>query len=313
MIFLCMDYSLLYYGSEEFAKQIGKSSGETDIKYYHTKRGDSEITILYPFKFPERIQPLINSASVSKKALIEIQNLDKFTGELLLALDYYGVRDLGIISDDSIFSTVEKITKGMKFNLYRVEKNMGSIYDFLDKPVEPSKIEKTIILVDQAFPVKGVGTVVLGFVIGGTVKKHQQLKSYPNGKNAEVRSIQIMDVDRESAIPYSRVGLALKGVEVDDVQKGTILSEDQEIELVDSLEINIRINQGVKTQPRQGEKIQINFAFSNVNAVVSDFDNGRILIDVDKKIPKIEGIIYSITDLNNSPRILGAGQIGDIN
>ena len=306
-----MDYSLLFYGSDEIAKQIGKSSGETDIKYYHTKRGDSEITILYPFKFPERIQPLINSASVSEKALVEIQSLDKFVGELLLVLDYYGINDVGVISDDTTFSTVQKITRGMNFKLSKVEKNMGSIYDFLDKFPEPSKFNKTMIFVDQAFPVKGVGTVVLGFVMGGTVKKHQQLKSYPNGKIAEVRSIQIMDVDRESAVPYSRVGLALKGVEVDDVMKGTILSEDQEIELVDSLELNIKISQSVKIQPRAGEKIQVNFAFNNVNAVISDFDNGKILVDVDKKIAKIEGIVYSITDLNISPRILGAGIIGN--
>jgi len=107
-----MDYSLLFYGSDELAKQIGKSSGETDIKYYHTKRGDSEITILYPFKFPERIQPLINSASVSEKALVEIQSLDKFVGELLLVLDYYGINDVGVISDDTLFPQFKKLPGG---------------------------------------------------------------------------------------------------------------------------------------------------------------------------------------------------------
>lgn len=306
-----MDSVVLYHGSEDYVKNLGKSSGETDIRYYHTKHESSEISILFPFKFPERVQPLINSASVANKAILEIKNIDKAAGELLLILDYYGIKDVGILADDTVYSNIEKFSKSLSFNLVRMENNMGSYFDFLNRPLTVQESKNTLIVVDQAFPVKGVGTVVLGFVQSGKLKRHQELRAYPSGKDVEVRSIQIMDIDREEAVPYSRVGLALKGVEVDDVQKGTILSDNLDFELDESIELKFYSNKSVKSLPEINEKVQINFGFSNVNAQISDIEESSLLLDCDKKIPRIPEIKYSVTDLNRSPRILGVGKIGD--
>ncbi len=306
-----MDNVVLYHGSEDYVRNLGKPSGETDIKYYHTKHENSEISILYPFKFPERVQPLINSASVANRAILEIKEIDRALGELLLVLDYYGIKDVGLLAEDDVYSNIEKFSKSLSFKLIKIENNMGSYLEFLNRSLSVQDSKNTIVIVDQAFPVKGVGTVVLGFVQSGKVKRHQELRAYPSGKDVEVRSIQIMDIDREEASPYSRVGLALKGVEVDDVQKGTILSDNLDFELDESIELNFYNNKTIKAVPEVNEKVQINFGFSNVNAQISDIEDDSILIDCDKKIPRIPEMKYSITDLNRSPRILGVGKIGD--
>ena len=71
---------------------------------------------------------------------------------------------------------------------------------------------------------KGVGIVVLGGVAEGTIRAHDQLKVLPTGKVAHLRSIQKHDDDVTEAAAGDRVGLALKGVEADDLDRGYVLS-----------------------------------------------------------------------------------------
>ena len=88
-------------------------------------------------------------------------------------------------------------------------------------------------IIDHFFKVKSVGTVALGFVLSGTLKKHQTLYLNPTGLQAQVRSIQMNDVDYDQAPAGSRVGLALKNVDVDDMERGYLL-EERKIEPVDT-------------------------------------------------------------------------------
>ena len=62
---------------------------------------------------------------------------------------------------------------------------------------------------------KGVGLVVLGFVLTGTVSVHDKLRLIPSEsvKMAEVKGIQVSDEDQESSGSGIRVGLSLKNVE----------------------------------------------------------------------------------------------------
>jgi selenocysteine-specific translation elongation factor len=62
--------------------------------------------------------------------------------------------------------------------------------------------------------------------------------AYPGAKEAEIRSIQKHDDDFDSAAKGDRVGLALKGISVSDLDRGTVLSNDDT--LVKSREIVAR-------------------------------------------------------------------------
>ena len=85
---------------------------------------------------------------------------------------------------------------------------------------------KGVVPVDAHFNVKGVGVVVLGSVAQGMIKKHETLKVLPTDKTAQIRSIQKHDDDAESAITGDRVGLALKNIESEDLDRGYVLTSD---------------------------------------------------------------------------------------
>ena len=83
--------------------------------------------------------------------------------------------------------------------------------------------------VDSHFNVKGVGIVVLGFVAHGMIKKHDTLKVLPTEKTTQIRSIQKHDDDADNAIAGDRVGLALKNIESEDLDRGFVLTNDPAI------------------------------------------------------------------------------------
>ncbi|MDA8055247.1 MAG: hypothetical protein M0Z77_06295 [Thermoplasmatales archaeon] len=304
-----MNQTILFYGDEEILKSFAKKGSETDIRYFNTKIAGNEITFLFPFKFPERIQTLLNAASVSNKAILTVNSLDKSIGEFLLTLDYHEIKTLGIIADPTLFAQIQKITASMGIKSYALNQKYEDIEKFSQIPVDTAARENMVVL-DQSFQVKGVGTVSLGFVLGGQIKKHMVMKAYPSGKSVDIKSIQIMDVDVESADPFSRVGLAYRGTEVDDVPRGTILYSHEGIEFTESIQLDVRTNPTVKVVPSVGDKIQLNFLFNNINAEISDISEGRYLIDVDKKVPVISEI-FSLTSLNSNPRVIGAGKPGN--
>ena len=69
-----------------------------------------------------------------------------------------------------------------------------------------------------------MGTVILGVAAHGAVKKHDAPRVLPGTRNAQVRSIQKHDDDLDSASEGDRVGLILKNVEVEKVDRGTVLT-----------------------------------------------------------------------------------------
>jgi selenocysteine-specific translation elongation factor len=64
---------------------------------------------------------------------------------------------------------------------------------------------------------KGIGTVILGVIKQGTVKTYDQLNILPNGKDILVKSIQMHDDPVNESKSPARVGLAIKGVDADDI------------------------------------------------------------------------------------------------
>ena len=79
--------------------------------------------------------------------------------------------------------------------------------------------------VDRVFSLKGIGNVVTGTVIEGSVSKNEKLFNYDAGKEAQVRSVQSHDNFVERAGVSSRVALNLTGIELNDLKKGQLLSK----------------------------------------------------------------------------------------
>ncbi|HIH87828.1 TPA: elongation factor Tu [Candidatus Bathyarchaeota archaeon] len=216
-------------GSPEYAKQLGKKSGETDITFYDLKKGETVVTMVEPSRYPEKIQSLYYSVAFGEHAVLVAEKLDQYFGESLLMINACGVKEGTIVLRNYITEDqLKALRKGTVLEGYTVmEDDPMKLRDRLialaEAPRQPQTGPGTL-TVDAAFNVRGIGTVALANIKSGTIKKHDQLKVLPGDKVAEVRSIQKHDEDFESAEAGDHVGVALKGVEAEDLDRGTVLT-----------------------------------------------------------------------------------------
>jgi selenocysteine-specific translation elongation factor len=154
--------------------------------------------------------------------------------------------------------------------------------------------------VDHSFNVKGVGVVILGVVTYGIVQKHAMLNVLPSGKTAQVRSIQKHDDEFDIAGEGDRVGLALKNVEVEDVERGAVLTNDTSIKTATKLETHASLIKYWQTPIKQGMVMHVGhwtqFITAKVDVVAETGDPKKpaLTLTLDKPLvyrPSDKGVL----------------------
>ena len=154
--------------------------------------------------------------------------IDKFAGEMLVACAAFGKRLL-VLSDIVGRGDIEPLIKSAGVQEYEFfEGDANALREKLFTYPSLRKSDGNVeVIIDSCFPVKGIGTVALGISQQGTVRVHQKIYFIPSGKEAEIKSIQVQDVDVKEAEASSRVGLSLRGLEATDVGKGDLAVEEK--------------------------------------------------------------------------------------
>jgi selenocysteine-specific translation elongation factor len=216
-----INFTLL--ADESLAKDFGKKGTATDIAIYDRKESGVLRTWTVPTSFPDKIQSLFQAMNMGEYVIFHVTKLDKFTGEQIIALDILGKKQ-GILSHsfDVDKNKLLSMIKGTVVEQYKLvePENLKKEIDLLE-PV--SKDGSPQIVIDHCFDVKGVGAVILGKIAQGKIKVYENLKLFPKGIDIVVKSIQMHDDTVEDAVSPARVGLAIKGVVPDDVQRGDVL------------------------------------------------------------------------------------------
>ncbi len=214
-------------GSRGLSAKLAKKGTSTDITLYNTSFQGNYFTFVEPETYPEKIQTLFQAINMSQFSILYVtQDIPKnVLGECIIALDM--LKKPGLIVLDSFDADEMKqfVKETHLKNFQILPNNTAEIMPALSAFNAPKTEGSPKVLVDHSFDVKSVGTVVLGTVISGEIKKHDNLKSYPSGKSVLIKSIQIHDKEFEKAACYDRVGLSIKGADVSDLLRGTIIAE----------------------------------------------------------------------------------------
>jgi len=146
--------------------------------------------------------------------------------------------------------------------------------------------------------VKGVGTVALGFVLSGSVSIHDQLRPVPGQPElrADVKGIQVNDVDVDSAGRGIRVGLSLRGVEPKDLERSHWL-DDGSFALTDSPSFQF-IKSPFYKQEVQSRDLHLQLIGEMAPASLSAGGNGKMKARLPWQVPAWEGMKVGVIDLN---------------
>ncbi|WP_367278924.1 EF-Tu/IF-2/RF-3 family GTPase [Methanospirillum sp.] len=227
--------NIIIIGPEDFGKEIGKKGTSTDITFYNLKKGEATLTLIEPTRYPEKLSSLYYAASLADMAVIVIDKITAQLGECILELNCAQVSQGYLILRNYLdTSQIAPLIKGTVIEQYKIiPDDLNVLREALLEDATALSVDQTekpgIIPIDHHFNVKGIGTVILGCVRAGTVHKHDQITVHPLGKTIQVRSIQKHDDDVSEAYPGDRVGLALKGIEADDLDRGYVLTSASDI------------------------------------------------------------------------------------
>ncbi|MFP3177564.1 MAG: hypothetical protein RXQ96_01135 [Thermocladium sp.] len=293
-----MHVNAVTIGDYAINKELGKKGSSTDITIYHRRIDDDVVTLIEPTKYPEKYQPLIKAMAYADAALINPLQIDAFLGEALITLELMGMRQVLVISNHD--------------SLKKVANELGTNYKYLDaygaleelRRLGPASLSNSpLVIIDQAFNVKSVGTVILGFIKGGKIGVHDKLKLQPKGIEVEVRSIQIQDVNYDEAELGTRVGLALKGVSADDIEEGDVLCIDCRASSMIRGHFNpnkyfkqgtqgqLHISMGSKIRPIKSMRLEQSTAYIEVDSPMPIVSSRAAVMKLDAKPPRIVGSI----------------------
>jgi selenocysteine-specific translation elongation factor len=283
-------------GSLGYAGGIGKKGTSTDITLYDLKKDEATITMIEPTRYPERLAPLFYACALATKAIVVVDALNAEFGEQLVMLQCSGIKSGYFILRNYIpKEKIEPLIKGTIIEGFEfINDDPITLREKLlaeAAQVKPSEGQAVgTVPVDHAFNVKGVGVVILGIVVYGAIEKHATLKVLPGTKSALVRSIQKHDDEFDTAWVGDRVGFALKNVDVEDVDRGQVLTNDPAIKTVNTLETNASLVKYWQTPIKTGMVMHVGHWAQFITAKVetasegSDFRKPSLTLSLDKPL-----------------------------
>jgi selenocysteine-specific translation elongation factor len=288
-------------GSPDYSGKIAKKGTSTDITLFNLKKGEDTVTLIEPSRYPERLAPLFYAVAMAKKAILVVEEVNATFGECAVMLMCSKIEDGYIILRN--YLTIEKILpfiKGTKLEKYEViADDPNALRERLIVEAAQQKLPEAksvgTVPVDHAFNVKGVGVVVLGVVANGQVKKHEVMKVLPGAKSAQIRSIQKHDDEFDEAHEGDRVGFALKNVEVEDVERGAVLTNDPQVKTSKSVTVNASLVKYWSTPLKAGMIMHVGYWMQVLTAKVesvaetADWRNASLTLSLDKELVYLPG------------------------
>jgi len=234
-----------------------------------------------PVDYPNKIKPFLQALSFTDTHVLVVDieiGLNAAIGELLVGLDlansnysskiFVVLTNITSKTDWKLESIKEKLLKIFKTTSIAsslvIELRDNEDYFRLKEAIVNQKKGESIenneakdytkILIDSVFPVKGIGTVVLGLIKNGSIHVGQMVDivGYVDApKKIIIRNIQKHDRNFKTAQVGDRVGLALKGtISPEDINRDNMIVSQGKFKAESEIKARVNVNQFFK--PKDG-------------------------------------------------------------
>lgn len=238
---------------QQIASALAKKGSAEDITQYQTVYSGKIITVIEPTRYPEKADVLAYAAFLSDYCIVVGEALTPFLGEIIVTLDLLG-KEKGCIISNLDLGALIKGTALEKYDIF-------SSFDGAKEAIMASERQQgsangVFASVDHSFEVKGVGSILLGFLHEGRIVVHDKLKVHPSGKELEVRSIQMHDEDVKESNAGDRFGLAIKLLASKDVERGDFLTKgDGGILTGKEIEVKLQMSKFAREPLKPNEQV----------------------------------------------------------
>lgn len=300
-------------GGRDVAKELGKKGTASDLTLFNQVRDGHAATLVEPTQYPERLPPLLFALAMADRAIFAVPALSREIAETATALDLADLPvrlALGGVGPEEVV----KAFRGMRFvGETPTALDPAQLRTEIDGWQTPPGSGPPRIAIDHAFPVKGVGAVVLGVVRGGPLHAHDRLRLFPTEREVEVKSIQVHDVDVKEAVTGDRVGLALRGIEADELARGQELAPAGALAVATTLTGSAFRQCGYyRGTLGAGAQLQLAVGLQCVPALVEFGRDGSVTITADRPVAFVPGQTALLADLSatGGSRMVGRATLG---
>lgn len=301
-------------GATDIAKELGKKGTSSDLTLFNTVHDDNAITLVEPTQFPEKFTPLVTALSMADRCLLVVPELTRPVAETIATVDVVDLPTTVVLGTSVGEAELARALKGSRLETAeRSPLDFPHLRELIDGWTAPVVEGSIMAPIDHAFPVKGVGVVALGVVRRGTLRAHETLRLWPSPKVVEVRSIQVHDIDRKEAGCGERVGVALRGVEADELARGQVLAPEG------SMRAETTLTGGVLTRcryyrgdARPGAQLNLVVGLQTAPASLDELTASKVVMTADRPIAYLPGMPAYVLDLSvpAGPRIVGRFELG---
>ena len=245
-------------GRTSLGSKLGKKGTDSDITLFNDDRHEQKYVYVDAKSYPKSMKSIVAALNLSDMALLCItpNGLTPIVGECIVALDLLQFKRgvIVITKSDTSYSMeidafkdkLKKITAGTVLENWDIvalntnkdapnafegiEELKSKIHDFgieIEKEQHTKDALPPRVVIDHFFNVTGIGIVILGKVLQGTIHTHDKIGLYPVDKKIDIRSIQTHDIDVKAAGTGARVGAGLKGLLERELERGFMLSDNE--------------------------------------------------------------------------------------
>ena len=269
-------------GAKDLADRVGKKGTVTDVTFFEIKRGNDSVTLIEPSKYPEKLSSLFYSLGMSEFAIVAVDKIDASLGESIIMADLFKIRKGWIILRNYIQKEqLAPLIAGTSLEGYSFidEDPVKMREDLLDIAQKETRVPGNGTCgscpVDSHFNVKGVGTVVLGSVIDGYFRKHDKMQVFPLKKEVVLKSIQKHDIDADDGVKGDHVGLALRGIDSDELDRGYVLTTDLSIKMTRKIVGKAELIKYWPSPLKEGMVLHIGHWMQMIPVRIASVDNGN--------------------------------------
>lgn len=280
------DLTIGVFGNREFINELGKKGTVNDIAIHHHSDSEHNFTFVTPNS--EKIQPLLQALQMIDVPILVIDELNAQIGEEIVGIDEMQYKKVFVVLDEFYEDQFKKVVKGTTLEKVEIiDKKVADIFTKLMN-IDIDKQGDVLVPIDNYFNVKSIGTVVLGIVRKGVVRRFDKLIIEPLGKEVVIKSIQIQDRNFDHAEAGSRVGICIKGVESDEIRRGHILCKYMQKTKI--LHGPVQKNRFYKNEIKDNEQVIVSSGLQCVTGAIKGND-----IILEKDIAIQEPIIIAST------------------
>jgi len=292
------------FGNSEFVKKLGKSGTINDIAIYN--HGSSDGVFTYVSTNSDKIQPLLQVINMIDVPVICINEITPALGEQMITISEFGFDHGFMIFDGIDENSVKPLIKGTCIENFFVVKDSVELVEAIKKLDISRPSEPLIVPIDNYFNVKSVGTVILGIIKSGTVKKYDKVIVEPLEKEVMIKGIQSQDKDLDSAEAGMRIGFSLKGIEADDLRRGYVIVSSP-MKKAKSFKFRFEKSKYTKELLKENDPVFISSGVQVIAAKVKSIDE-FLELEAEANIAYTDSTKFLIGSTKQTmPRIIGKG------